>query len=157
MGNWSPAAEFNIFVDPEAADIVFKSGIPIVMCGLDVTHQAQIMDQDIERIRAIPNSIAQCVAELLDFFMIYHRNPKWGFEGAPLHDPCTIAWLLKPELFDAQDCYVSIETQGEHTQGMTVVDRYNVTGKKPNAKVLFGLNREGFVDLLVESLEHYNK
>ncbi|AWK83515.1 pyrimidine-specific ribonucleoside hydrolase RihA [Photobacterium damselae] len=157
VGNWSPAAEFNIFVDPEAADIVFKSGIPIVMCGLDVTHQAQIMDQDIERIRAIPNSIAQCVAELLDFFMIYHRNPKWGFEGAPLHDPCTIAWLLKPELFDAQDCYVSIETQGEHTQGMTVVDRYNVTGKNPNAKVLFGLNREGFVDLLVESLEHYNK
>lgn len=66
--------------------------------------------------------------------MIYHRNPKWGFEGAPLHDPCTIAWLLKPELFDAQDCYVSIETQGEHTQGMTVVDCYNVTGKNLTLK-----------------------
>ncbi|MGL5024396.1 MAG: pyrimidine-specific ribonucleoside hydrolase RihA, partial [Shewanella oncorhynchi] len=105
VGNWTPAAEFNIFVDPEAADIVFKSGIPITMCGLDVTHQAQIMDEDIERIRAIQNPIAQCVAELLDFFMIYHRDPKWGFIGAPLHDPCTIAWLLKPELFEAQDCW----------------------------------------------------
>lgn len=157
VGNWTPAAEFNIFVDPEAADIVFKSGLPIVMCGLDVTHQAQIMDEDIERIRAIQNPIAQCVAELLDFFMIYHRDPKWGFEGAPLHDPCTIAWLIKPELFAAQDCFVSIETKGEHTQGMTVVDRYLLTDKQPNAKVLFGLDRQGFVDLLVESLHAYTK
>ena len=101
IGNWTPAAEFNIYVDPEAADIVFKSGIPITMCGLDVTHEAQIMDEDIERIRAIDNPIALCVAELLDFFIVYHRDPKWGFTGAPLHDPCTIAWLLKPELFQA--------------------------------------------------------
>ncbi len=157
VGNWTPAAEFNIFVDPEAADIVFKSGLPIVMCGLDVTHQAQIMDEDIERIRAIQNPIAQCVAELLDFFMIYHRDPKWGFEGAPLHDPCTIAWLIKPELFEVQDCFVSIETKGEYTQGMTVVDRYLLTDKQPNAKVLFGLDRQGFVDLLVESLHAYTK
>lgn len=157
VGNWTPAAEFNIFVDPDAANIVFKSGIPIVMCGLDVTHQAQIMDEDIERIREIPNPIAQCVAELLDFFMIYHRDPKWKFEGAPLHDPCTIAWLLKPELFETQDCFVGIETKGEYTQGMTVVDRYSLTDKQPNAKVLFGLNRQGFVDLIVESLMFYNK
>ena len=156
VGNWTPAAEFNIFVDPEAADIIFKSGIPITMCGLDVTHQAQIMDEDIERIRAIPNPIAQCVAELLDFFMIYHRDPKWGFIGAPLHDPCTIAWLLKPELFEAQDCWVGIETQSELTLGMTVVDRYQLTGKTANATVLFGLDRLGFVDLLVDSLRVYD-
>ncbi|PIW62091.1 pyrimidine-specific ribonucleoside hydrolase RihA [Shewanella sp. CG12_big_fil_rev_8_21_14_0_65_47_15] len=155
VGNWTPAAEFNIFVDPEAADIVFKSGIPITMCGLDVTHQAQIMDEDIERIRAIPNPVAKCVAELLDFFMIYHRAPKWGFIGAPLHDPCTIAWLLKPELFEAQDCWVGIETQSELTLGMTVVDRYQLTGKPANATVLLGLNRQGFVDLLVDSLAAY--
>ena len=155
VGNWTPAAEFNIFVDPEAADIVFKSGIPITMCGLDVTHQAQIMDEDIERIRAIPNPVAKCVAELLDFFMIYHRDPKWGFVGAPLHDPCTIAWLLKPELFDAQDCRVEIETQSELTLGMTVVDRYQLTAKPANATVLFGLDRQGFVDLLVDSLAAY--
>lgn len=156
-GNWTPAAEFNIYVDPEAADIVFKSGIPIVMCGLDVTHEAYIVEEDIERVRAISNPVAQCVADLLDFFMIYHRDPKWGLKGAPLHDPCTIAWLLKPELFTAQDCWVGIETKGEYTQGMTVVDRYLLTGKKPNAKVLFDIDRQGFVDLLVECLEAYNK
>ncbi|GGI71145.1 pyrimidine-specific ribonucleoside hydrolase RihA [Shewanella gelidii] len=156
VGNWTPAAEFNIYVDPEAADIVFKSGIPIVMCGLDVTHEAYIVDEDIARVRAIDNPIAQCVADLLDFFMIYHRDPKWGFKGAPLHDPCTIAYLLKPELFTAQECWVGIETKGEHTQGMTVVDRYQLTGKQPNAKVLFDIDRQGFVDLLVTSLTAYN-
>lgn len=157
VGNWTPAAEFNIFVDPEAADMMFKSGIPITMCGLDVTHQAQIMDEDIERIRQIPNPVAQCVAELLDFFMIYHRDPKWGFTGAPLHDPCTIAWLLKPELFTAQDCWVAVETKGEHTQGMTLVDRYQLTDKPSNATVLFDIDREGFVDLIVECLTAYNQ
>ena len=155
VGNWTPAAEFNIFVDPEAADMVFKSGIPIVMCGLDVTHEAQIMDEDIERIRVINNPIAQCVAELLDFFMIYHRDPKWGFTGAPLHDPCTIAWLLNPSLFSAVDCWVGVETKGEHTQGMTVVDRYQLTGKPHNTKVLFNIDRKGFVDFIVERLNDY--
>ncbi|GIU36851.1 pyrimidine-specific ribonucleoside hydrolase RihA [Shewanella schlegeliana] len=155
-GNWTPAAEFNIFVDPEAADMVFKSGIPITMCGLDITHQAQIMDEDIERIRAIHNPVAKCVAELLDFFMIYHRDPKWGFEGAPLHDPCTIAWLLKPELFTSYDCWVGVETKGEYTQGMTVVDRYQLTNNPHNTQVLCKLDRQGFVDLIVECLEAYN-
>ena len=130
-GNWTPAAEFNIYVDPQAADMVFSSGIPITMCGLDVTHRAQIMDEDIERIRAIDNPVSDVVADLLDFFMIYHRDPKWGLEGAPLHDPCTIAWLLAPELFTSQDCWVGIETKGEYTQGMTVVDRYQLSGKLP--------------------------
>ncbi|WP_421203588.1 pyrimidine-specific ribonucleoside hydrolase RihA [Aeromonas enteropelogenes] len=148
-GNWTPAAEFNIYVDPEAADMVFNSGIPITMCGLDVTHEAQVMDEDIERVRAIANPVAQCVAGLLDFFMIYHRDPKWGFAGAPLHDPCTIAWLLAPELFHGIECRVDIETQGAHTSGMTVVDRYGLTGKPANALVLLGLDRPGFIDLLV--------
>ncbi|MBC5852283.1 pyrimidine-specific ribonucleoside hydrolase RihA [Vibrio metschnikovii] len=154
-GNWSPAAEFNIYVDPEAAKLVFQSGIPITMCGLDVTHRAQIMDEDIERIRKIDNPIAGVVAELLDFFMIYHRDPKWGLEGAPLHDPCTIAWLLAPELFKAQTCWVGIETQGEYTQGMTVVDRYQLTNQPANATVLFDVDRQGFVDLLVERLHYF--
>ncbi|SDI53583.1 pyrimidine-specific ribonucleoside hydrolase [Ferrimonas sediminum] len=156
MGNWTPAAEFNIYVDPEAADMVFKSGIPITMCGLDVTHEAQIMDEDIERIRAIGNPISNVVAELLDFFMIYHRDPKWGFTGAPLHDPCTIAWLVAPELFNTKACWVGVETQGEHTQGMTVVDYYDLTGKPANTLVAMGLNRQGFVDLLAERLSFYN-
>ncbi|WOE67837.1 pyrimidine-specific ribonucleoside hydrolase RihA [Aeromonas allosaccharophila] len=154
-GNWTPAAEFNIYVDPEAADMVFKSGIPITMCGLDVTHEAQVMDEDIERVRAIINPVAQCVAGLLDFFMIYHRDPKWGFAGAPLHDPCTIAWLLNPALFHGVECRVDIETRGEHTVGMTVVDRYGLSGKPANALVLLGLDRAGFIDLLVERLRAF--
>ncbi|WP_323949585.1 pyrimidine-specific ribonucleoside hydrolase RihA [Aeromonas veronii] len=155
-GNWTPAAEFNIYVDPEAADMVFKSEIPITMCGLDVTHEAQVMDEDIERVRAITNPVAQCVAGLLDFFMIYHRDPKWGFAGAPLHDPCTIAWLLAPELFHGVECRVDIETSGEHTVGMTVVDRYGLTGKPANALVLLGLDRPGFIDLLVTRLRAFD-
>lgn len=99
LGNWTPAAEFNIYVDPEAAEMVFQSGIPVVMAGLDVTHKAQIHREDTERLRAIGNPVATIVAELLDFFLEYHKDEKWGFIGAPLHDPCTIAWLLKPELF----------------------------------------------------------
>ncbi|MGN7508746.1 pyrimidine-specific ribonucleoside hydrolase RihA [Aeromonas salmonicida] len=154
-GNWTPAAEFNIYVDPEAADMVFQSGIPITMCGLDVTHEAQVMDEDIARVRAIANPVARCVAGLLDFFMIYHRDPKWGFAGAPLHDPCTIAWLLAPALFHGVECRVDIETQGLHTTGMTVVDRYQLTGKPANALVLLGLDRPGFIDLLVERLRFF--
>lgn len=156
-GNWTPAAEFNIYVDPEAAEMVFGAGVPITMCGLDVTHAAQVMDEDIERIRAITNPIARTVAELLDFFMIYHRDPKWGFVGAPLHDPCTIAWLLRPELFEGIECHVSVETKGQYTVGMTVVDRYRLSPHEPNATVLLGVERQGFIDLLVEQLQAYSE
>lgn len=156
-GNWTPAAEFNIYVDPEAAEMVFSAGVPITMCGLDVTHAAQVMDEDIERIRTITNPITRTVAELLDFFMIYHRDPKWGFVGAPLHDPCTIAWLLRPELFTGIECHVSVETQGQYTVGMTVVDRYRLSPHEPNATVLLGVERQGFIDLLVEQLQAYSK
>lgn len=157
LGNWTPAAEFNIFVDPEAAERVFKSGIPITMAGLDVTHQAQVMDEDIDRIRQLNNPVAEVVAGLLDFFMLYHRQERWGFQGAPLHDPCTIAWLLAPELFTSIERWVGIETRGEYTQGMTVVDYYQLTGNKPNAEVLMGINRQGFIDLLVERIARYGE
>lgn len=155
LGNWTPAAEFNIYVDPEAAEIVFQSGIPVVMAGLDVTHKAQIHAEDIERFRAIGNPIATIVAELLDFFMEYHKDEKWGFVGAPLHDPCTIAWLLKPEMFTTVERWVGVETQGKYTQGMTVVDYYVLTGKKPNAEVMVDIDRSMFVDLLAQRLAFY--
>ena len=99
FGNWSPAAEFNIAVDPEAAKIVFNSGIPLVMAGLNVTHQAQILKADIEAIREIGNPVAVAMAELLDFYGIYYGQDKWGFDGIPVHDPVTITWLLHPEYF----------------------------------------------------------
>ncbi|HEC2550141.1 TPA: pyrimidine-specific ribonucleoside hydrolase RihA [Raoultella ornithinolytica] len=155
LGNWQPAAEFNIYVDPEAAEIVFQSGIPVLMAGLDVTHRAQIHGLDIERFRQVGNPVATIVAELLDFFMEYHKDAKWGFTGAPLHDPCTIAWLLKPELFTSVERWVGVETQGKYTQGMTVVDYYFLTGKQPNTTVLLDIDRERFVDLLVERLAFY--
>ncbi|BBQ89722.1 pyrimidine-specific ribonucleoside hydrolase RihA [Raoultella ornithinolytica] len=155
LGNWQPAAEFNIYVDPEAAEIVFQSGIPVVMAGLDVTHRAQIHGLDIERFRQVGNPVATIVAELLDFFMEYHKDAKWGFTGAPLHDPCTITWLLKPELFTSVERWVGVETQGKYTQGMTVVDYYFLTGKQPNTTVLLDIDRERFVDLLVERLAFY--
>lgn len=155
LGNWTPAAEFNIFVDPEAAEIVFQSGIPVVMAGLDVTHKAQIMAEDIERFRQIGNPVATTVAELLDFFMQYHKTEKWGFKGAPLHDPCTIAWLLKPETFTTLERWVGVETQGKYTQGMTVVDYYFLTNNKPNTILMIDIDREAFVDLLAERLRFY--
>lgn len=155
LGNWQPAAEFNIYVDPEAAEIVFQSGIPVVMAGLDITHRAQIHGLDIERFRQLGNPVATIVAELLDFFMEYHKDAKWGFTGAPLHDPCTIAWLLKPQLFTSVERWVGVETQGKYTQGMTVVDYYFLTGNQPNTTVLLDVDREGFVDLLAERLAFY--
>ena len=147
--------EFNIYVDPEAAEIVFQSGLPVVMAGLDVTHKAQIHVEDIEHFRRIGNPISTIVAELLDFFLEYHKDEKWGFVGAPLHDPCTIAWLLKPEMFTTVERWVGVETQGKYTQGMTVVDFYNLTGKQPNATVMLDVDRQAFVDLLAERLAFY--
>lgn len=155
LGNWQPAAEFNIYVDPEAAEIVFQSGLPIVMAGLDVTHKAQIHDQDIARFRQLGNPVATVVAGLLDFFMAYHRDEKWGFVGAPLHDPCTIARLLKPELFTGVERWVGVETQGKYTCGMTVVDYYFLTDNPPNTTLLLDVDRQGFVDLLAERLAFY--
>lgn len=150
LGNWTPAAEFNIHVDPEAAEIVFQSGLPIVMAGLDVTHRAQIMSEDIERFRQLGNPVATVVADLLDFFMEYHKQEKWGFQGAPLHDPCTIAWLIKPSMFTCVERWVGVETQGKYTQGMTVVDYYGLTNNAPNTTVMMDIDRQAFVDLLVE-------
>ncbi|MBK0351426.1 pyrimidine-specific ribonucleoside hydrolase RihA [Leclercia adecarboxylata] len=155
LGNWTPAAEFNIYVDPEAAEIVFQSGIPVVMAGLDVTHRAQIMADDIERFRAINNPVARTVAELLDFFMEYHKTEKWGFQGAPLHDPCTIAWLLKPEIFTTARRWVGVEMQGKYTQGMTVVDYFMLSGNEPNTDIMLDIDRQAFVDLLAERLAFY--
>ena len=150
LGNWTPAAEFNIYVDPEAAEIVFQSGLPMVMAGLDVTHRAQIMSEDIERFRQLGNPVASVVADLLDFFMEYHKQEKWGFQGAPLHDPCTIAWLIKPSMFTCVERWVGVETQGKYTQGMTVVDYYGLTNNAPNTTVMMDIDRQAFVDLLVE-------
>ena len=154
-GNWSPAAEFNILVDPEAADVVFRSGIPITMAGLDVTEKALIFPEDFERIRALGNPVALVVAQWLELFYQFHREI--GYEGAPVHDAVAVAALVRPELMESRDLYVQIETKGDFCRGATVADFNNRLGKAPNAKVLMGIDRQGFVDLLVEAIATYGK
>lgn len=150
-GNITPAAEFNIFVDPEAADLVFKSGIPIVMMPLDLTHQLLTLKVRVERIREIGTRAAIAMAEMLEFFERFDVE-KYGSDGGPLHDPSVIAYLLKPELFAGRDCNVEIETKSELTMGMTVIDWWHVTDREPNAKVMRFADAEGFFTLLTERL-----
>jgi purine nucleosidase len=150
-GNITPAAEFNIYVDPDAADLVFKSGIPIVMMPLDVTHRVLTYKARVEKIKAIGSPAAVAMAEMLEFFERFDIE-KYGSDGGPLHDPTVIAYLLRPELFKGRDCNVEIETQSELTVGMTVVDWWQVTGRKHNAKVMREVDDQGFFDLLTERL-----
>lgn len=154
-GNTTPLAEFNIYVDPEAAEIVLQSGVPLTMAGLNVTHQALVLPQDIERIRSINNPVAAAVASMLDFYLpLYLSHPR-GLPGAAMHDPCTIAWLLAPELFESRELWVGVETQGQYTVGMTVVDEFGQNGKPANVEVLTHINRQGFIDLMVECVSRY--
>lgn len=154
-GNWTPAAEFNILVDPEAADLVFKSGLPITMAGLDVTNKALVFPEDFERIRALNNPVATVVAEWLDFFYGFHRA--LGYPGAPVHDAVAVAALVRPEILTIKEYYVQIETKGEFCRGATVADHWGFTGKAPNARVILGINREGFIDLLAEAAAWYGR
>lgn len=154
-GNWTCAAEFNILVDPEAADIVFRSGIPITMAGLDVTEKALIFPEDFARVRAVGNPVALVVADWLEFFYGFHRS--LGYAGAPVHDAVAVAALLRPELMTAQEMYVQIETKGEYCRGATVGDVRGQLGHAPNARVLTGIDRRGFADLLVEAVRAYGK
>ncbi len=150
-GNITPAAEFNIYVDPQAARVVFESGAPITLIPLDCTHQALTTKRRVEKFRVMKNKTGPAVAEMLDFFERFDVE-KYGSDGGPLHDPCVIAWLLKPELFTGRDVNVAIECESELTMGMTVVDWWKVTNRPPNAHVVRGIDHEAFFDLLVERL-----
>lgn len=151
-GNITPAAEFNIYVDPHAADVVFRSGIPLVVMPLDVTHQVLTSRARIASIAALGTPVAQATVALLEFFERYDEH-KYGSDGGPLHDPCVIAYLLQPQLFQGRDCNVTIETGSELTMGMTVVDWWGVTGKPANARVMRQVDAEGFFSLLTERLK----
>ena len=154
-GNWTPAAEFNILVDPEAARIVFMSGIPITMAGLDVTEKALIMPEDFERVRALGNPVSDIVAQWLEFFYKFHRSI--GYAGAPMHDPCAVMALIHPEIFTIRPMYVQIETAGEYCRGTTVGDLLGFSGHAPNADVLMGVDRDRFAGLLVEAIKFYGE
>jgi purine nucleosidase len=150
-GNITPSAEFNVYVDPHAARCVFEAGVPLVMHGLDVTHQALVTPARLAAIRALDTVVSRAVVGLLEFYNIYDQT-KRGRAGAPLHDPCAIAYLLRPELFDGRTCHVQIETTGEHTLGRTVVDWSARHGRTPNATVIHGIDADGFFALLTERL-----
>lgn len=151
LGNVTAAAEFNFFVDPHAAAIVFDSGAPVTMIGLDLTHKVLITEERLARIRAIGTPLARAVAGFLDFYNRHDRE-RYAIPGAPLHDPCVIAHLIRPELFRGKRCRVDIETEGRFCRGRSVVDWWNRSGRPANALVLTEADAPGFFDLLVERL-----
>ena len=150
-GNVTPTAEFNIYVDPQAARLVFESGIPITLIPLDCTHKALTTKARVQKFREMNNHTGPATAALLDFFERFDEQ-KYGTDGGPLHDPCVIAWLLHPELFTSRDVNVCIECESELTMGMTVIDWWCVTSRKANATVCGGVNADGLFDLLTKRL-----
>lgn len=150
-GNWTPAAEYNIWMDPEAASIVFSAGVPIVMAGLDVTHLAYVTRAENELLRQKGRPIAVFAAELIDYFSRYHYEVE-KLPGCTIHDACAVAYLCNPEIFTAVPCHVDIETSGSLAAGTTVCDPVDYEKKEHNATVLYGVDREAFVKLFIEAL-----
>jgi purine nucleosidase len=151
VGNITPAAEFNIYVDPEAAKIVFACGAPITVMPLDVTHKALVTKPRNDAFRALNTPVGIAVAEMTDFFERFDRE-KYGSDGAPLHDPCVIAYLIDPDMFSGRQINVEIETKSELTRGMTVADWWRVTDRKANAMFIGDLDADRFFALLAERL-----
>jgi inosine-uridine nucleoside N-ribohydrolase len=149
-GNVTPAAEFNAFVDPEAAARVFASGVPVTMVGLDVTHKALFTAAHAERLRGA-GAAGRAVAELADFFLRFHRQ-RYRFDGAPIHDAMAVAHVIDPTLLETLHCNVSIEVASDYCDGRTVVDRWLVTDRPRNAHVGIDVEADRFLELLVERL-----
>ncbi|WP_315794197.1 nucleoside hydrolase [Paenibacillus sp. BIC5C1] len=154
IGNWTPTAEFNIWADPEAAKKVFDSGIPTVVMGLDITHQALATKEVIDEVNKIDNHVAKIVGELLVFFASTYKE-MFDFDGAPVHDVLTVAYCVAPELFKTKDVNIVVETKGEYTAGTTLVDLHGVTGRKVNAKFGLELDVDGFWKLMIDALKKY--
>ncbi len=150
-GNVTPAAEFNIHVDPHAAKAVFSAGVPLTVIPLDCTHQALSTRSRVEAFRALGTNVGQAVAEMLDFYE-RHDLAKYGSDGGPLHDPNVIAFLLRPEIYTGRKINVEIETGSELTMGMTVADWWGVTNRPKNAFWVKDVNADAFFALLVERL-----
>ncbi len=151
MGNVTPTAEFNAYCDPDAARIVLESGANLVMLPLDATHQVISTQKRIGVLKAMPNRSGPNAAIMLKMSEAFDIT-KFGSDGAPLHDPCTVAYLLKPELFSGRTVNVAVETESELTLGMTVVDWWTATERKPNATFMIKADGEGFYALLFERL-----
>ena len=153
-GNRTPSAEFNVVADPHAAAVVLQSGIPITAMGLDVTHQVLSTRERVARIRDVGNPVAEATAGMLGFFHKYDAS-KYGSDGAPLHDPCTVAYLLAPDLFRTKRCNVSVETTSELTLGHTAVDFWHVTDRPHNVAWTYQVDADGFYNLLIDRLGRF--
>ncbi len=150
-GNTTPCAEFNILVDPDAAKIVMQCTRPITIVPLDVTHQALVTRERIELFRGLNSTKGDAIVSMMEFFNRFDSE-KYGFQGAPLHDPCTIAYLLKPALFKGKMCNVEVETESELTLGHTAVDFWAVTEREKNVNWLYEVDANGYFALLVERI-----
>jgi inosine-uridine nucleoside N-ribohydrolase len=150
--NITPAAEFNIYVDPEAAKVVFGSGVPITMVGLDVTNKALFGFDDIERLSGLDGKVSRVVAPLLAFFAQANKHI-FGFNGAPLHDALAVAHLIAPEVIKTRKLNVEIETDGELTRGRTVADVYGITGRTANTDVALEVDNDLFKKILIQAIE----
>lgn len=151
IGNITPAAEFNIYVDPHAADVVFRSGVPLVMHGLDVTHKALVTPSRLKAIEAIGSEVSRAVVGLLTFYNIFDQAKGEG-QGAPLHDPCAIAYVMWPELFSGRHCNVQIDIASEASMGRTLVDWRQRGDETPNALAIDEIDADRFFSLLTERL-----
>jgi pyrimidine-specific ribonucleoside hydrolase len=153
-GNWTPAAEFNIWVDPEAARIVFRSGLPITMHGLDVTHKALMGLPEVERLETLGTPVARVFADLLRFFTRFHIE-KYGTADTPIHDAVAVAHVALPGLVTTRRYHVDVETSGELTRGRTVVDHRGQPGATPNVDVALDIDRSAFAELVIEAVASY--
>lgn len=153
-GNTTPSAEFNILCDPHAARVVFEAGVPLVMMGLNLTHQTPAIPSRVARFWALGTRVGEFTAQLLEFFRQHHKE-RYGWDGAPIHDACAVAFLLRPELFKTGTYSVEVEANEGLAYGRTVCDLWHVTGKPPNCEVGLEIDAEGFYDLLVERIGAY--
>lgn len=155
-GNMSPTAEFNAYVDPHAVEIVFRSGIPVVMSGLDVTHKAFVTVDEAKEILNIGTEFAEKAYHLVTYYLDVMKRTPFHEENYDqvlhFHDVCAVMYLLKPQIFDGQDCFVEVSLEGI-TAGATVVDYTNRTGKSPNVHVLHTVNREEFVAEIMKAVK----
>ncbi len=154
FGNQTPSAEFNILVDPEAARIVFESGVPITMCGLELTHQAKATPDIIQRFADLHTPLGDFAVEMLQFFASTYKKMH-GFDGPPLHDPTAVAWVMDPTLVQTQPAHVDIETHAEFSYGRTVVDLHDVLGLPKNVLVATRLDVPRFWDRMVGAIASY--